>query len=73
MNNNQNIWVDGSLRDAKWYTQVFATLRARFPTLRIAILYTTADEETVRGRVAERAERTGRDVPIPISWWHRCS
>ena len=58
-----HVLIDGSLRDAKWYTQVFATLRARFPTLRIAILYTTADEETVRGRVAERAERTGRDVP----------
>jgi len=58
-----HVLIDGSLRDARWYTGVFKTLRSRFPALRIAILYTTADEETVRGRVAERAVRTGRDVP----------
>lgn len=59
----RHMLVDGSLRDGDWYSQVFAKLRKRFPTLRIGILYVVADEETVRSRVAERAERTGRDVP----------
>lgn len=61
-----HVLVDGSLRDGKWYTQVFAKLRSRFPALRIAILYVTADEDTVRARVAERAARTGRDVPEDV-------
>ena len=59
----QNCWVDGSLRNARWFTQVFADIRTRFPDYRIAIIAVRASEATVRQRVAKRAALTGRSVP----------
>eukprot|EP00051_Salpingoeca_urceolata_P013372 m.167735 g.167735 ORF g.167735 m.167735 type:complete len:128 (+) comp17776_c0_seq1:256-639(+) len=35
----QNIWVDGSLKDGKWFTHVFQDIRKRFPLFRIAIFH----------------------------------
>ena len=63
MNEKKNVWVDGSLRDYQWYSQVFDTLREKWPAYRIAILYVYADKEVVLQRAAKRAVLTGREVP----------
>mmetsp|Transcript_105523 Transcript_105523/g.305199 ORF Transcript_105523/g.305199 Transcript_105523/m.305199 type:complete len:592 (+) Transcript_105523:154-1929(+) len=59
----QNIWVDGSLRNADFYASQFENLRKRFPHYKIAIFYIAAPEPTIRERIAKRAEATGRNVP----------
>jgi len=60
----QNIWVDGSLRNAEWFRDyIFHDVRSRRPFYKIAIFYIKAPGTTVRERVKERAARTGRDVP----------
>jgi len=59
----QNIWVDGSLRNARWFEQVFCDIRSRFPHYRIGIIHVHASEQRVRERVRERHSRTGRGVP----------
>eukprot|EP00752_Nemacystus_decipiens_P007227 g6468.t1 len=63
MNEMKNVWVDGSLRDSKWYEQVFEEIRKNHPTYRIAILYVHANEKMVLDRARRRAEETGRVVP----------
>lgn len=63
MEKRQNIWIDGSLRNAQFYSGVFKDIRSRFPHYRISIFYVYAPEETIRQRVRMRAEKTGRDVP----------
>lgn len=63
MRRSQNIWVDGSLRNAEWFVRVFEDIRERFPAYRIAIFQVTAPEAMIRARVQERADRTGRDIP----------
>ena len=60
---NKNIWIDGSLRDAKWYTKVFNDIVARFPHYRIAIIHVHAPAETIYERAERRGEITGRFVP----------
>eukprot|EP00051_Salpingoeca_urceolata_P013373 m.167766 g.167766 ORF g.167766 m.167766 type:complete len:619 (+) comp17776_c0_seq5:285-2141(+) len=59
----QNIWVDGSLKDGKWFTHVFQDIRKRFPLFRIAIFHVFGDETLIRKRVKLRAMETGRSVP----------
>jgi len=59
----QNIWVDGSLRDVVWFKQVFEDIRRRHPVYRIGIIHVHASEPVVRARIAERARRTNRNVP----------
>lgn len=61
--NSQNIWVDGSLKDGKWFRDVFEDVRKRFGNYRIAIFYVGADEKVVRARVKAREEATGRGIP----------
>eukprot|EP00903_Cladosiphon_okamuranus_P008902 g8521.t1 len=63
MNEMKNVWVDGSLRDSKWYEQVFEGIRKNHPSYRIAILYVHANEKMVLDRARRRAEETGRVVP----------
>lgn len=63
MEKRQNIWVDGSLRDAGFYEQVFRRIRQTHPHYRVSIFYITASEHTIRQRIKVRAEQTGRDVP----------
>mmetsp|Transcript_1021 Transcript_1021/g.3078 ORF Transcript_1021/g.3078 Transcript_1021/m.3078 type:complete len:354 (+) Transcript_1021:1-1062(+) len=60
---SQNIWVDGSLRNAEWFVKVFDDIRERFPAYRIAIFEVTAPEQVIRKRIADRARRTGRSIP----------
>ena len=59
----QNLWVDGSLRDGQWFSGVFDGIRRRFPQYRIAIFYVFASETTVRARIKNRSESTGRSAP----------
>jgi hypothetical protein len=59
----KHVWVDGSLRDAGWYSGVFARIRKLYPDYQLAILYVTANESQVAARVKRRAEATGRHVP----------
>eukprot|EP00434_Breviolum_minutum_P003629 symbB.v1.2.003196.t1/scaffold158.1/size292703/9 len=63
MEKRQNIWVDGSLRDATFYEQVFRRIRHTHPHYRISIFYINASEQAIRQRIKVRAEQTGRDVP----------
>lgn len=63
MRRSQNIWVDGSLRNAEWFAKVFEDVRERYPAYRIAIFHVTAPEAIIRQRVKSRAERTGRAIP----------
>mmetsp|Transcript_14177 Transcript_14177/g.30320 ORF Transcript_14177/g.30320 Transcript_14177/m.30320 type:complete len:515 (-) Transcript_14177:337-1881(-) len=63
MDEQKNVWVDGSLRDGDWYSKVFDTLRRTRPEYRIAILYVYAEKDVVLKRAADRAELTGREVP----------
>eukprot|EP00435_Cladocopium_sp_Y103_P021565 s2789_g5.t1 len=63
MEKRQNIWVDGSLRDAAFYEQVFRRIRQTHPHYRISIFYISASEHAIRQRIKVRAEQTGRDVP----------
>eukprot|EP00929_Paragymnodinium_shiwhaense_P118126 TRINITY_DN8984_c0_g1_i1.p1 TRINITY_DN8984_c0_g1~~TRINITY_DN8984_c0_g1_i1.p1 ORF type:complete len:750 (+),score=129.74 TRINITY_DN8984_c0_g1_i1:99-2348(+) len=60
---SQNVWIDGSLRDHVWYTQVFADIRARFPKYRIAIFYVYCSIEEVLRRAEQRGHDTGRFIP----------
>uniref|UniRef100_A0A7S2PK64 Zeta toxin domain-containing protein n=1 Tax=Zooxanthella nutricula TaxID=1333877 RepID=A0A7S2PK64_9DINO len=59
----QNIWVDGSLRNADFYASQFQDIRQRQPHYRIAIFYVAATEQTIRERIERRAAATGRSVP----------
>ena len=62
MARRQNLWVDGSLRNAKYYKQEFMSLRERHPEYRFAIFYVSARPEVALERIKKRARRTGRDV-----------
>ncbi|CAK9048564.1 unnamed protein product [Durusdinium trenchii] len=59
----QHIWVDGSLRNAEWFVNVFSGIRERYPAYQIAIFKITAPEEIIRNRVCRRAQQTGRSIP----------
>ncbi|EKX39091.1 hypothetical protein GUITHDRAFT_76626 [Guillardia theta CCMP2712] len=59
----KHIWVDGSLRDAEWYTRVFNDIKKRHPEYRIAILYVYASMGSVLERAKLRGRLTGRVVP----------
>lgn len=58
-----NVLVDGSLRDHRWYTTYFASLKAQRATLKIAILHVSAPRDAVMKRAEHRARITGRVVP----------
>lgn len=44
--------MDGSLRDANWYSLYFQRLREDFPSVRQAIIHVTAPREAVFARAA---------------------
>ena len=48
MDNSQNIWVDGSLRNGEWFCSVYDDIRERFPRYRIAIFYVYASEPVAK-------------------------
>ncbi|CAE8608048.1 unnamed protein product [Polarella glacialis] len=59
----KNVWEDGSLRDADWYSALFRRIRREHPQYRIAILHVTASFDTLHARANARAVTTGRQVP----------
>eukprot|EP00403_Amphidinium_massartii_P000683 CAMPEP_0178377404 /NCGR_PEP_ID=MMETSP0689_2-20121128/3901_1 /TAXON_ID=160604 /ORGANISM="Amphidinium massartii, Strain CS-259" /LENGTH=693 /DNA_ID=CAMNT_0019997457 /DNA_START=134 /DNA_END=2211 /DNA_ORIENTATION=- len=63
MQKRQNVWIDGSLRNAEFYARQFQEVRSKFPFYRIAIFYVDAPEAKIRERIKHRAQATGRDVP----------
>eukprot|EP00971_Amphidinium_carterae_P291915 5794491-Amphidinium_carterae.1 len=63
MRDNQNVCIDGSLKDHKWYTELFKDLRKRFPRYRVAIISVRCEIPKAVARAAERGQQTGRHVP----------
>ena len=61
---SKDIWVDGSLRDAEWYVNVFQRIRRVHPTYRIAIIHIHAEKSVIFHRVSKRQVKTGREVPL---------
>jgi hypothetical protein len=53
----QNVLVDGSLRDSKWYQHYFARLRKKYPKLRLGIFHITSSFQAIleRTRVSSRS------------------
>ena len=66
LDDGKNVLVDGSLRDAEWYSKYIKDLRVQYPHLNIGILYVTATKDTILNRAAERAKETGRVVPEEV-------
>ncbi len=60
---DRNVLVDGSLRDAEWYTNYISTQHRHYPRIMIAIISVFAEEEIIYKRVAARELVTGRRVP----------
>ena len=60
------VLVDGSLRDAAWFSTKFKTLKKERPEYRTAIIHVTASREAVYARAAARARMTGRTVPRDV-------
>jgi len=60
---SKSMWIDGSLHDSDWYSQVFAKIRRNHPQYRIAIIHVYAPWDAVVSRAADRARATGRLVP----------
>lgn len=50
LNSGYNVLVDGSLRDWKWYSEYFQTLKRKYKKLRVAILYVSAPREKIMER-----------------------
>lgn len=63
MQQNQHVWVDGSLRDTTYYESVFDRIRVTKPEYHIAIFYVFCSEETIRWRAHQRYLKTGRSIP----------
>ena len=63
MRRGLHLWVDGSLRDATWYSTVFQRIKKTYPAYRIAIIHVVADDAVVYERARRRGEATGRHVP----------
>ncbi len=63
LDEGKNILVDGSLRDAAWYSNYINSLHKVYPKLKIAIFSVTAEKDTIFKRVEEREVITGRRVP----------
>mmetsp|Transcript_28870 Transcript_28870/g.69574 ORF Transcript_28870/g.69574 Transcript_28870/m.69574 type:complete len:436 (+) Transcript_28870:68-1375(+) len=63
MNNNMDVWVDGSLRDWKWYERELQRIRTQYPQYRIAIISISAPEELIESNIKKRALETGRAIP----------
>jgi len=58
-----HVWQDGSLRDAAFFKKRFGLIRRTWPQYRIALMYVTANEATIRRRTQQRAASSGRVVP----------
>ena len=61
----RDVLVDGTLRDAEWYSARFQAIRAA-GTHRIGVLLITAPKDVIYARAARRARLTGREVPQAV-------
>jgi hypothetical protein len=61
-----SILVDGSLRDVLYYKSLFHRIRTDYKQYRIAIIHITASRDVIYERAMNRAQRTGRVVPIEL-------
>ncbi|CAJ1913586.1 unnamed protein product [Cylindrotheca closterium] len=61
-----NVLVDGSLKDAVWYKAYFEMLRHKYPRIKIGIIHVTAPVEDILQRVEQRAQTTGRRIPMDV-------
>lgn len=59
----QNTWIDGSLRDHKWWKGWIEAARRNYPLYRIAIFYVSCSQEQVLERAEARGRITGRFIP----------
>eukprot|EP00971_Amphidinium_carterae_P110715 2193164-Amphidinium_carterae.1 len=59
---HQNIWVEGSLRDAEWFARVFRDIRERFPKYSIGIVHVQASEVPL----TFTGNTTTGDIAVPI-------
>lgn len=57
----KNVLVDGSLRDAVWYSQYIRTLKSLYPETKVAIIQVAAAESLVFERARKRQEETGNN------------
>ena len=73
----RNILVDGSMRDGEWYALHFASLRRRFPRLRVAIIHVSshADVALQQPRSCEWPffSRWGRGGGVELFFYPRSS
>lgn len=60
-----NVWIDSSMRDAKWWSQELERIKRTYPH-RTAIMHVTASWDRVREREAKRGEQTGRRIPRDV-------
>jgi hypothetical protein len=60
------VLIDGSLRDAVWYSKYFQDLRNSFPKVKLAIIFVDAPIDTIIERANNRAKITGRVVPEEV-------
>lgn len=63
MNNNMDVWVDGSLRNWLWYKTELKRIRDQYPQYRIAMIVISAPEEMIENNIKRRAMETGRAIP----------
>ena len=63
LDNNMDVWVDGSLRNWQWYEVELQMIREKYPHYRIAIIQISAAEEMIERNIQRRASETGRDIP----------
>jgi len=58
-----SVWQDGSLQDVDFFRTRIENVRRSYPGYCIAMMYVIASEETIRRRVRQRGDRSGRVVP----------
>jgi len=63
MARGMNVWQDGSFQDREFFHTKIDYIRRRYPRYKIAVMYVTAAEATVRRRAEQRAGISGRVVP----------
>lgn len=57
-----DVWVDGSLRNWKWYEIELKRIREQHPQYRIAIIAISAPDEMIEQNIKKRAAETGREI-----------
>lgn len=69
-----NMIIDGTLRDKKFFADLFIKMKKLYPDFRIIVVEVVADKLTVLNRCRKRAFDTGRNIPdeIVMKTWDEC-